>query len=122
MIPLGDFAMVTTTSALPNEIDLWQKQTWIPDSEATNHICNSRDLFQSFHDQLDWVQVGNWDRILACGTGNIRVLTLVEVITYTVLLTDAICASKMMFNLISMSRVRKARYEIYTDNDNQDPR
>lgn len=119
---IDDFAMVMKTKALLSVTDPQQKQRCIFDSGATSHICISRDAFETFTAQICWVQVGNRECISSYGTGNIRVSTRVDGITYTVLLTDVTFASDVMFKQNYKRRVRKAGYKIITDNDHQDPR
>lgn len=57
-----DSAVVSTSSTL-SVTERVQGQKPIYDSGKTDHICNFRDLFETFYPQLGWVQVGSRENV-----------------------------------------------------------
>lgn len=113
--------MVTNAKNRCIGVESTQKHKWMYVSAATNHICTSRESFESFKPQFGWVKVGNRERVWPLGTGNVRVHKLVDGHSHNVVLTDVTYAPEMMVNLISKSRVKKAGFIIVADSNNQSP-
>lgn len=117
----SDFAMVSATRALLAANDSAKNEKWVYDTGATIHICHRKEAFESFVPNLGWIQVGNSACICSCGTGNVRIRTGVNHNTYLIVLKDVTYAPEMMFNLTSKSRVRRAGFQVISDDDNTNP-
>lgn len=87
------------------------------DTACTRHISNEQSHSRHFVEQSGIVQVGNRETVELYVYGMGRVRTTVNGGSHWIILENVIYSPKFMFNLISMSRVRRHGFKIPIDED-----
>lgn len=118
-----DTAMVST--AIPSALITVPRDStskyWMMDSACTKHMANRREYFVDFTPGHGVVQVGNNETIQSYGTGSVRVLGTSNGQRNYVTLHNVAYVPEIMFNLISVSRVRRKGFRIVIDEDECNP-
>ena len=79
----------------------FDRQTWVLDTGATDHIVHSVNLFTKITKSVSsFVQLPNGERVLVTHIGTIQV-------TANLILENVLCVPAFTFNLISVSQLTK---------------
>ena len=81
---------------------VFDKQTWVLDTGATDHIVHFFKLFTKITSSISsFVQLPNGERVVVTHIGTIQVTT-------SLVLGNVLCVPAFTFNLISMSQLTKS--------------
>ena len=101
-----------------SEQDIKSRSLWLLDSGATNHICCSKEMFQSLAEYNSFVQVGDGRNLEVNGKGNIKLQTITTsgmIINLTI--SEALYVPELTTNLISLGKLSSKRLKIVFEND-----
>lgn len=82
-----------------------EKDAWLMDSAASDHMSHRRDWFQDFKEISSTVTIGNGMKIMAKGRGNINILAFNDNEWIQRQIRDVLYVPEMHINLFSSGRV-----------------
>lgn len=106
----GAFMCQTTT-----QID--DRDVWVLDSGASDHMCNRREWFQNYTDASTSVTIGNGTKIVARGKGDIDILAYDGNDWIQKQILDVLYVPEIHMNLFSSGRVMDRGYEQRSNNE-----
>jgi hypothetical protein len=118
-----DIALTTSKQNKDNEFLFWcndtnskDKNSWILDSGATNHICCLRELFTTIQLFKSSVLVADGRQIQIEGKGNVELETISNGKRIKITMTDVLFAPTMKINLISIGILAKKGFSMIFSN------
>lgn len=92
------------------------KNTWVLDSGASDHMCHRREWFTSFVEMTSYVTIGDGKRITAFGRGEIALMAFDENKWVRRRMVNVLYVPEIHLNLFSSGAAMDRGYELQSDN------
>lgn len=114
---IKETAVATTIPSAHLKKERSTSNVWMINTAYTSHILNDLRSFLEFTSIDCEVQVGNNETILKLGIDTILVCSVLDGEQNYITLHDFFYAPDIMYNLISISKVRNCKFKTITDNE-----
>lgn len=94
-----------------------QKNIWLLDSGATNHICCQKNMFKAIKHYNSVIKVGDGREVKVKGIGTVKlkIWTKNQVLNFNI--SDTLFVPDLSVNLISIVKLSKKGYEVIFKKD-----
>lgn len=93
------------------------KDVWVLDSGASDHMSHRREWFQNFREGSIGVTIGNGAKIVAQGKGDINILVFNGDEWIKKYITDVLYVPEIHLNLFSSGKAMDRGYQLRSDNE-----
>lgn len=92
------------------------KDAWVLDSGASDHMCHRREFFEDFKEESVGVTIGNGTKIMAKGKGDINILAFNGNEWISKRMVNVLYVPEIHLNLFSSGKAMDRGYKLQSDN------